>query len=78
VRRVPLEFAKVDRRRVVRHSTRIRFVDDRADRRAAGVAEKLNEQLELTWRDLALGASREAATRYEDARLRARLACIGK
>ena len=36
VRRVPLEFAAIDRRRIVRHSTRIRIAHDRAGRRAAG------------------------------------------
>ena len=73
VRRVPLEFAKVDRRGVVRHSTRIRIAHDRAGRRAARIAETFNERLELTWKNLALGQSRSAATRYEDARARARL-----
>jgi hypothetical protein len=37
------------------------------------VAERFNEKLELTWRDLAEGKSRAGATRYEDARVRARL-----
>lgn len=72
VRRVPLEFADFDRRGVVRHSTRIRIVHDRAGRRAAHVSEKMNERLELTWKDLALGVTQAAATRYEDARQRAR------
>src|SRR5262249_17800739 len=73
VRRVPLEFAELDRRGIVRHSTRIRIVHDRAGRRAARGAEKFNERLEMTWRDLALGQSRANATRYEEARQRARL-----
>jgi integrase len=73
VRRVPFEFAEVDPRRIVRHSTRIRITHDPVGRRAARVAEKFNERLELTWRDLALGESQAKFTRYEDARLRARL-----
>ncbi len=73
VRRVPLEFAEFDGRGVIKHSTRIRIDHDRAGRRAARVAEKFNERLELTWRDLALGQGRAGATRYEDARQRARL-----
>lgn len=35
VRRVPLEFAEIDRRVIIRHSTRIRIAHDRAGRRAA-------------------------------------------
>lgn len=73
VRRVPLEFAGIDSRVVVRHSTRIRIAHDRAGRRAARVAERFNEKLELTWKDLALGLTQAAGTRYEDARQRARL-----
>jgi site-specific recombinase XerD len=73
VRRVPFEFAEVDRRRIVRHSTRIRITHDPVGRRAARVAEKFNERLELTWKDLALGQSRAEFTRYEDVRQRARL-----
>ena len=46
VRRVPAEFATYDRRGIVRHSTHIRIADDRVGRRAARVAEKMNEDLE--------------------------------
>lgn len=73
VRRVPVEFAEIDRRGIIRHSTRIRIAHDRVGRRAARVAEKFNERLELTWKDLALGQSKTEVTRYEDARMRARL-----
>lgn len=73
VRRVPLEFAELDRRGIIRHSTRIRFSEDRAGRRAARVAEKFNEKLELSWRDMALGETKAEVTRYEDARHQARL-----
>jgi integrase len=71
VRRVPAEFAHVDRRGVVRHSTRIKVADDRIGRRAARVAHTLNEQLEQFWKDLAGGRSR-ANNRYDEARRRAR------
>jgi integrase len=73
VRRVPLEFADIDPRRIVRHSTRIRIAHDPVGRRAARVAEKFNERLELTWKDLALGQSRAESTRYEEARQHARI-----
>lgn len=48
-RRVPVEFAEVDPRGVVKHSTRIRIENDRAGRRAARVAEKFNAELERYW-----------------------------
>ena len=41
-RRVPVEFAEIDPRGVVKHSTRIRIENDRAGRRAARIAEKFN------------------------------------
>ncbi|TFV48251.1 hypothetical protein [Bradyrhizobium niftali] len=55
VRRVSVEFAKLDRRRVIKHSTRIKIADDRAGRRAVRVAQQLNEQLEIFWKGLAKG-----------------------
>jgi integrase len=72
VRRVPTEFADLDRRGVVRHSTRIKVADDRIGRRAARVAHTLNEELEHFWKGLADGRSREHLTRYDEARRRAR------
>ena len=61
VRRVPAEFAKLDRRGVIRHSTRVKIADDRVGRRAARIAETLNEELERFWRNLANGRSAEQA-----------------
>ena len=55
VRRVPTEFATYDRRGVIKHSTKVRIAADRAGRRAARVADKLNEQLEMYWQGLAGG-----------------------
>ncbi len=72
VRRDPTEFADLDRRGVVRHSTRIKVADDRIGRRAARVAHTLNEELEHFWKGLADGRSREHLTRYDEARRRAR------
>ena len=42
VRRVPAEFTALDRRGIVRHSTRVKIVDDRLGRRASRVADRLN------------------------------------
>ena len=50
-----MKFANLDRRRVVKHSTRIRIANDRAGRRASRVADKLNEKLEIFWRGLSRG-----------------------
>ena len=72
VRRVPAAFADVDRRGIVRHSTRIKVADDRIGRRAARVADTLNEELERFWKSLADGQSGESLTRYDEARHRAR------
>src|SRR4051812_48681693 len=72
VRRVPAEFAALDRRRIIRHSTRIRVSDDRTGRRASRVAQKLNEALELQWKSLAADRSGSNSFRYDEARRRAR------
>ena len=57
VRRVPMEFAHFDRRGIIKHSTKVRIAQDRTGRRAARVADKLNEELELYWKALADGRS---------------------
>lgn len=72
VRRVPAEFAALDRRGVVKHSTRVRVADDRLGRRAMRVALKLNEELEQHWKSLATESSQAAFTCYDQARRRAR------
>ena len=71
-RRVPTEFAHLDRRGVVKHSTKIRIASDRAAVRASRVAEKFNSSLEQHWRALAGSDSREGVDRYNEARKRAR------
>jgi hypothetical protein len=72
VRRVPVEFAELDPRRIIKHSTRIKIANDRAGRRAVRVAEKFNEQLEIFWKGLSDGKPRESLTSYDQARRRAR------
>lgn len=72
VRRVPRAFAALDRRGVIRHSTRIRVADDRNGSRAARVARTLNLELESYWQSLAGGAPLADATAYDEARKRAR------
>jgi hypothetical protein len=71
-RRVPTEFAHLDRRGVVRHSTKIRIASDRAAVRASHVAEKFNSSLEQHWRALADNDSRDGVESYNEARRRAR------
>jgi hypothetical protein len=71
-RRVPTEFAHLDRRGVVRHSTKIRIASDRAAVRASRIAEKFNSSLEQHWRALADSDSREGVDSYNEARRRAR------
>jgi len=70
-RRVPTEFAHLDRRGVVKHSTKIRIASDRAAVRASRVAEKFNSSLEQHWRVLADSDSKEGDS-YNEARRRAR------
>jgi hypothetical protein len=73
VRRVPTEFAMLDARGVIKHSTRIKIANDRSGRRAARVAETFNEQLEVFWKGLSDGKPRAALNSYESARQRARV-----
>lgn len=72
VRRVPAAFAALDRRGIIRHSTRIKIKDDRLGRRAARVADTLNAELERHWRALAGGEVAGEAKHYDEARQRAR------
>src|SRR5258708_23179433 len=72
VRRVPTEFAHLDKRGVVKHSTRIKIADDRAGRPAATVADSLNLQLELFWKGLADGKPKKELLHYDKPRRSAR------
>jgi hypothetical protein len=47
VRRVPVEFERLDPRGIIKHSTKVRVAQDRTGRRAARVAARLNNELEL-------------------------------
>ena len=72
VRRVPAEFAPLDSRGIIRHSTKVRISDDRTGRRAARVADKLNRELEAHWRALIGSSLDDEMSRYELARQRVR------
>lgn len=72
VRRVPVEFVHLDMRGIVKHSTKVRIAHDRNGRRAARVASKFNEELELFWKGLVEGRSQNELRRYDEARRRAR------
>jgi integrase len=72
VRRVPIEYAEFDKRGIVKHSTKVRIVDDRTGRRASRVVTKLNEELEAHWRALVEGKTNAEAFAYDEAKRRAR------
>ncbi len=65
VRRVPTEFAKLDRRRQVMLSSRIRCSDDPRCVQARRVVEQLDGELHAYWNDLKAGRKPEALKRYE-------------
>lgn len=71
IRRVPKEFAELDRREPVRLSTDIAVADDPKAVHAKKVVERLNIELEAYWRGLRDGQSAEARIRFEAARKRA-------
>lgn len=72
VRRVPKEFAAMDKRVIVRVSTEISIADDPRAVRAGPVVLQLNRELEAYWRGLRDGAEGEVRERYERAQQRAR------
>ncbi len=67
VRRVPQEYADLDKRGIVQQSTKIRVADDPKAIRASQVANNLNAALERYWRDLAESDSAQAVRDYEAA-----------
>jgi hypothetical protein len=73
VRRVPSEFAKLDPRGIVKHSTKIPVAEDRRGIRAKKIAEAMNRKLEAYWLGMLDGKAQEAKQHYEEARLRARI-----
>lgn len=72
VRRVPAEFSALDPRGIVKLSTKIKVASDRAGVRAGRVADRLNLDLEASWRARAGADSLQASIDVDEARKRAR------
>jgi integrase len=72
VRRVPKEYADVDKRRIIQHSTGVRVADDPRGIQAKKIANELNFDLETYWSNLAEGQSEQAVRVYEAAKYAAR------
>ncbi len=73
VRRVPLEFAALDPRGIIKHSTKVPIHADKRGHKAGRIADAMNRELEAYWRGLTEGRAQEAADRYAEARRRARV-----
>jgi len=71
-RRVPLAYAELDPRGVIRQSTKIRVADDPKAIRATKAAERINGELETYWRACRAGEGSEAKARYDRVRTDAR------
>lgn len=71
-RRVPLGYAQVDGRGVIRQSTKIRVADDPRGIRAQRAADQINAELETFWRASLAGGDLQAKARYDRARKDAR------
>jgi hypothetical protein len=69
-RRVPLEFAVLDKRGAIKHSTKNAVRNDPRGARAGKIADAMNRELEAWWRGLTEGKAQEAADRYAGARRR--------
>ena len=72
VRRVPTEFADLDRRGIIKLSTKVRIADDPRAIRARKVVRRLNADTETYWRDLQALQTQDATARYQAACRRAR------
>jgi flagellar biosynthesis/type III secretory pathway protein FliH len=72
VHRVPQEFAHLDKRGVIKHSTHIEVIKDRRGTKAGKIADEMKRDLEDYWRGLSEGKAQEANQRYAEARRRAR------
>lgn len=72
IRRVPKEFAELDRRGLVRISTGIAVADDPRAVRGKEVVKALAAELDAYWRGLRDGQSAEGRIRFEAAQTRAR------
>jgi hypothetical protein len=71
-RRVPLEYAELDRRGVVKHSTKVPVAKDRRGIKASKAANAMNRELKAYWQGLAEGRTQKAVERYDEYRRRAR------
>jgi hypothetical protein len=58
VRRVPLEFSKLDKRVIIKHSTGVSVAKDRRGLKAGKVADTMNRDLESYWFGLVEGRRR--------------------
>jgi hypothetical protein len=72
-RRVPLDYAHLDDRVVIKHSTKVLVAKDRRGTKAVKVANAMNRALEAYWRGLSEGKAQEAQERYDEARYRSRV-----
>jgi hypothetical protein len=72
VRRVPLEYATLDRRSVIKHSTKVEVSKDPRGSKAKNIADAMNRELEAYWNGLYKGRAQEASARYAEARRLAR------
>jgi integrase len=71
-RRVPTSLIALDKRGVVKQSTRVRVADDPRAIRASKVADRINGELEAYWSRLATGDATTAKGAYDEARRVAR------
>jgi integrase len=72
IRRVPKEYADLDKRTIIQHSTGVAVADDPRAIRARRVAHDLNAALEIHWRNLVAGQNAQAVRDFESARQAAR------
>lgn len=72
IRRVPKEFAHLDKRKIVRITTEIAVADDPRAARAGDVVTQLAKELDAYWRGMRDGQSAEARIRFDAAQNRAR------
>jgi hypothetical protein len=66
-RRVPSNYAHLDKRGSIKLSTKIKVANDRAGTKAGRIAARMNETHEAYWRSLVEQKAGEARRSYEDA-----------
>ena len=66
-RRVPNDYAHLDRRGIVRTSTKVKIAGDKCGTKAGRVAARINATVEAYWRGLADDKASEARQAYSDA-----------